>query len=211
MNEPATSTGLERYTTRAVVCVLLVAAIAYLSIDGHQTKINLLFQGSVFGNCFAEIEDNITWMHGWPVAFYVRNSLDTVKINGSTVAIDIHNDSTFHYSHWPVDDSPTLAFSWVGLTLDIAFLFALTLATWVAMSSFNLPPIRFRIRTLLGAMAGFSFLLAFGFLSSRYLYMFSSLGMIALSMGICCLAGLRVSFSRPSTQLLRDDADRVIP
>jgi len=210
MNEPAISTSTERYTTRAVVCVLLVAAIAYLSIDGHQTKINLLFPGSVFGNCFAEIDDNITWMHGWPVAFYVRNSLDTVKVNSSTVVIDTKNDSTFHFSPWPIDDSPTLAFSWVGLTLNIAFLVALTSATWVAMSSFSLPPIRFRIRTLLMVMAAFSFLLAFGFLRSRYLYMASSFGMISLSIAICCLAGLRVFISQPSTRLLRDDAVREI-
>lgn len=206
MNAPTISYGPGRYTTRVVICVLLVGAIAYLSIDGHQTKINLLFQGSVFGDCFAEIDDSITWMHGWPVAFYVRNSLDTVKINGSTVTIDIHNDSTFHYSPWPVDNSPTLAFSWVGLTLNIAFLFALTSATWIAMSSFNLPPIRFRIRTLLITMAVFSFLLAFGLLSSRYLYMFSSLGMIAVSIMICCLAGLKVLLSKPSAELLRGDA-----
>ena len=66
MNESAISSSKGTYATRVIVCILVVASIGYLSIDGHQTKINLLFPGDVFGNCFAEIDDNITWMHGWP-------------------------------------------------------------------------------------------------------------------------------------------------
>ncbi len=208
MTESAISSSKETYATRVIVCILLLASIGYLSIDGHQTKFNLLFPGDLFGNCFAEIDDNITWMHGWPIAYYVRNSLDTLKINSSTVDIDIKHDSTFHFSPWPFDNSPTLAFSWLGFVLNIAFLVALTAATWVALSSFNLPRIQFRIRTLLTVMAVIAFLLAFDLLISRYMYMASSFIMISFSIAICCRAGFRV-LTR-SMRLVRDDAVRGI-
>ena len=79
---------------RCCICILVMIAFPYLALDGHHTKINLLFPGSTFGNPLDEINDNTTWMHGWPVACSVRNSpsgLVTILVRGgtSTAGIEI--------------------------------------------------------------------------------------------------------------------------
>ncbi len=74
---------------RCCICIVVLLAFLYLSLDGHHTKINLLFPGSTFGNPLAEIDDHITWIHGWPVACYVRNSIDTATINTTPGITDI--------------------------------------------------------------------------------------------------------------------------
>ena len=167
MDNTTVSQRRSSWFSRLIVCSLLVASLGYLAIDGHQTKINLLFAGDVFGKPLGEIEDSITWMHGWPIAFYVRNSLDTVKINSTPGITDIYGSASF--SPWPFDNSPTLAFSWVGLVLDIAFAFAITIATWHSLAALTNQPIQFGIRTLMTVVTLVAILAAFNAFNSRYL------------------------------------------
>ena len=142
--------------TRIIACALLAAAILYLSIDGHHTiKLQILFPGSnrLCVDCFAEIEDSITWLHGWPIVFYIRNSMDIAKLNANnTVAAEHLDDPAYRFGSLPFDNSPTLAFSWLGLCLNIAILILFTIGTWVALSKFKLPPVRFTLRTMLAYM-----------------------------------------------------------
>jgi len=166
---------------RLLLCALVVAAVGYLSVDGHHTiKFNLLFPGHVVcANCFAEVDDHITWVHGWPIVTYVRNSFNVAKLNANNrMPPEHYKDPSYRFSSLPVDGSPTLAFSWTGVLLNVAILLFLVSLTWVATSRFDLPPLRFGMRTLLCGTTLFSLLLAFDLLTSRYIYVFASLTII---------------------------------
>lgn len=171
-----------RTGAKLLLCFVLVVALGYLSLDGHHTGLNLFFQGDLLGNCFDEIDDNITWLHGWPITCYVRNSLDTVKINRTPRLIDF---SDYQFSSWPFDAAPLLAFHTVGLILDFVFLIALTAATWQALSCLNLPPIRFGIKTLLGVTAVVAAISAAQGFEHRIFWMFLSFMIVGSALLAC--------------------------
>ncbi|MDP7016464.1 MAG: hypothetical protein QGG36_11730 [Pirellulaceae bacterium] len=154
MDSPPPSLG-----KRCCICLLVLSAFLYLALDGHHTKANLLFPGDILGNPLREIDDNITWMHGWPVACYVRNSLDTVTINSTPGLIDTHAKE-LQFSCFPFDDSPPLAFSAVGLIIDSGALILLLTGLWMTLRTTRIPRIQFSVRSLLITMAVFSLLLA---------------------------------------------------
>ena len=151
---------------RCCICILVLIAFLYLALDGHHTKINLLFPGSTFGNPLDEIDDGITWIHGWPVACYVRNSIDTATINTTPGITDIFAKD-LQFSCFPFDNSPPLAFSAVGLIFDIAVLILLLIGLWMTFWAMHLPRMQFSIRSLMIAMAFLSLLLATNLLFSR--------------------------------------------
>ena len=169
---------------RCCICFLVLIAFLYLALDGHHTKINLLFTGSTFGNPLAEINDGITWMHGWPVACYVRNSLDNATINTTPGITDIFAKD-LQFSPFPFDRSPPLAFSAVGLIFDIAVLILLLIGLWMTLRAMRLPRMQFSIRSLMIATALVSLLLATNLLFSRPLLMLLSLLVVCSAILFC--------------------------
>lgn len=191
------------YGIRLAACTSLIAAVCYLSVDGHHTfKMNLLFPGkAIAADCFAEVEDNITWLHGWPIVFYVRNSLDIAKYNATnTSPATTPRDPAFQFGSWPFDNSPTLGYSRVGLVLNAAILIALTFGLWAALSRYNMPSIRFRLRTMLVWMSVIAIPIAFKLLESRYVHMFLALGIVACSIAFVAWTFFRICRSHMSAR-----------
>jgi len=170
---------------RCCICIVVLLAFLYLALDGHHTKINLLFPGSTFGNPLDEIDDHITWIHGWPVACYVRNSIDTATINTTPGITDIFA-TELQFSCFPFDNSPPLAFSAVGLMIDLAVLLLLVTGLWMTLRAIRIPHMQFSVRSLMITMAFLSLLLATNLLFSRYLHMLLSC-MVVFAAVIFCL------------------------
>ena len=170
---------------RCCICIIVLLAFLYLALDGHHTKINLLFPGSTFGNPLDEIDDHITWIHGWPVACYVRNSIDTATISTTPGITDVFARE-LQFSCFPFDISPPLAFSAVGLVIDLAVLLLLMSGLWMTLRAIRIPRMQFSVRSLMITMACLSLLLATNLLFSRYLYMLLSC-MVVFAAVIFCL------------------------
>jgi hypothetical protein len=154
---------------RCCICIVVLISFVYLALDGHHTKTTLLFPGgSIVGNPLREIDDHITWIHGWPVACYIRNSIDTATINTTPGITDIFAKE-LQFSCFPFDNSPPLAFSAVGLVFDVAVLILLLIGLWLTLRAVRLPRMQFSIRSLMIATAFLALLLATNLLFSRIL------------------------------------------
>ncbi len=181
---------------RCCICILVLIAFLYLALDGHHTKINMLFPGSTFGNPLDEIDDHITWIHGWPVACYVRNSIDTATINTTPGITDIFAKG-LQFSCFPFDNSPPLAFSTVGLIFDIAVLILLLIGLWMTLRAIRLPRMQFSIRSLMITTALLSLLLATNLLFSRHLLTLLSLFAVCSALLSCLWRVARSWASQP--------------
>jgi len=184
MSKSEKDSARRNFGMRCCICIIVLLAFLYLALDGHHTKINLLFPGSTFGNPLNEIDDHITWIHGWPVACYVRNSIDTATINTTPGITDVFAKE-LQFSCFPFDNSPALAFSAVGLMIDVAVLLLLVTGLWMTLRAVQFPRMQFSVLSLMITMAFLSLLLATNLLFSRYLHTLLSFIAVLSTMVFC--------------------------
>ncbi|QDT01769.1 hypothetical protein K227x_01370 [Rubripirellula lacrimiformis] len=134
-------------TFRLHACLSLIAAFAFLGVDGYHTGWNATMPGShgdYFGNA-----PNINWTHGWPLQFCVRSSCYPVALGPGKPNPKISYGPVALYSRWPIDNAPVKAFHLSAFLVDLAVLACLVAGVWLGLGKIPLFPVRFSTRSML--------------------------------------------------------------
>lgn len=145
----------------AILCTLVVvASLAFLNLDGYQKYLALTTNGARFhgpGN-FSGEPPVINWVHGWPIGFAIRSSIQLPNplppggvILSAAGAPDLPNTS-----RWPFDSTPIRHFGVSGAVLDALICLAIGVGTYLGAKGFAERlklQVRFRLATILVLIA----------------------------------------------------------